>query len=377
MVWLLNELNLAGETGAGNLARYLPVKMSAPTLQTIAEACGTNRMTVSLALRGRPGVAAKTVAKVRAEAVRQGYRPNPLVSALMARLRAGRTPRYQSTLGLLHAASTADWRKMFPACRHFDAGLRARTAQLGYGLESFWLRDPKWTGGGLERALLSRGIHGLVVAPLPGGMRELAFDFTEFAVAVIGQSLHRPALHCAGPNYFQTIELAYDRLLAAGRRRIGLALEPSLDERSRHQWLGAFLGCQFSARGAGGRSGPLVKAVAAGEFVAWVRRERLDAVLSADVGQLEWLREAEVAVPDEVAYVCFTRASEMSGLAGVANNPGEIAAATVDMVVAQLHRNERGVPSEPRVLQIAPHWEPGATLPEGPGELRGSLRALK
>lgn len=348
--------------------------MSAPTLQSIADACGTNRMTVSLALRGRAGVAAGTLAKVRAEAARQGYRPNPLVSALMARLRGGRTPRYQSTLGLLHAAPMADWRKMFPACRHFDAGLRARTAQLGYGLESFWLHDPKWAGGGLERALVNRGIHGLVVAPLPGGMRELAFDFTDFAAAVVGQSLHRPALHCAAPNYFQTIELAYDRLLSAGRRRIGLALEPSLDERSRHQWLGAFLGCQFSNRGAGGRSKPLVKAVDAAEFVGWVKRERFDGLLSADAVHLEWLREAKVRVPDDVAYVCFTRAAEMSGLAGVANNPEEIAAATVDMVVAQLHRNERGVPSEPRVLQIAPHWEPGATLPEGLSEREGRVR---
>jgi DNA-binding LacI/PurR family transcriptional regulator len=109
----------------------------------------------------------------------------------------------------------------------------------------------------------------------------------------------------------------------------------------------------------------LLREAVAEEFVAWVRRDRLDAVLSADPRQLDWLREAGVAVPDKVAYVCFTRATEMSGLAGVANNPEEIAAATVDMVVAQLHRNERGVPSEPRVLQIAPHWEPGETLPEG------------
>jgi LacI family transcriptional regulator len=313
-------------------------------------------------------------ATVRAEAARQEYRPNPLVSALMARLRSGQTPRYQSTLGLIHAAGTSDWRKMFPACRHFDAGLRARTAQLGYGLECFWLNDRKWAGGGLERALVNRGIHGLVVAPLPGGMRELAFDFSNFAAAVIGQSLHRPALHCAAPNYFQTIELAYDRLRAAGRRCIGLALEPSLDERSRHQWLGAFLGCQLSARGAGGRSKPLIKPAVAAEFVAWTRSERLDAVLSADTRQLDWLREAAVAVPDEVAYVCFTRAKEMSGLAGVANNPEEIAAATVDMVVAQLHRNERGVPSEPRVMQISPHWEPGETFPEGENGRRRASR---
>ncbi|MBC8041592.1 MAG: LacI family DNA-binding transcriptional regulator [Opitutaceae bacterium] len=333
--------------------------MSIPTLQSIADACGTNRMTVSLALRGRAGVSEETKARVVAEAERQGYRPNPLVSALMARLRGAKTPRYQATLGLIHAADTADWRKMFPACRHFDAGLRARTGQLGYGLEVVWLRAEKWAGGGVERALKGRGIDGVVVAPLPGGTSELGFDFSGFAVAAIGQSLLTPVLHSAAPNYFRTIELGLERLVAAGRRRVGLALEPTLDERSRHQWLGAYLGCQASA---GGGPRPLLRTADAKEFLAWVREERLDAVMSADTQHLEWLRAAGVAVPGRVAYVCFTRAAEMRGVAGVANNPAAIAAAAVDMVVAQLHRNERGVPAEPRVLQIAPHWEGGATV---------------
>jgi len=341
--------------------KYLPVNMSAPTLQTIAKACGTNRMTVSLAMRGRPGVSSETMARVRAEAERQGYRPNPLVSALMARLRETRVPQYQATIALIHAAPAADWKLMFPACRYFEAGVKARTAQLGYRVETFWLRSPKWSAGGLERALIGRGIHGLVVAPMPGGTTELAFDFSAFAVAAIGQSMLRPSLHCAAPNYFQTIELAFERLKAAGRRRIGLVLEPSLDERSRHQWLGAFLGCQMAAVGAAGKAKPLIKAVGRSDLLKWVRRERLDAVLSAEMRHLEWLRDDGVKVPDEVAFVCFTRAEEMRGVTGVANNPAEIAMAAVDMVVAQLHRNERGVPMEPRVLQIAPHWEAGET----------------
>jgi len=336
--------------------------MDSPTLQSIAEACQTNRMTVSLALRGRSGVSAKTKARVLAEAERQGYRPNPLVSALMARLRGSRPPRYQATLGLLHAAPTADWRRIFPACRHFDDGLHRRAEQLGYAMETFWLRSPKWAGGGLERALRVRGIHGVVVAPMPGGVHELDFDFTGFAAAAIGQSLYRPALHSAAPHYFQTIEMAFTRLRAAGRKRIGLVLDPDHDVRSRHQWLGAFLGCQVAAVGAGGRVRPLIKTVDAAEFVAWVRRERLDAVMSAEVCQVQWLRNAGLAVPEKVAYVFFTHAPESNAIAGVANNPAGIAAAAVDMVVAQLHRNESGVPAEPRILLITPHWVPGETI---------------
>jgi LacI family transcriptional regulator len=280
----------------------------------------------------------------------------------MARLRGSRTPRYQSTLGLLHAAPTSNWRRIFPACRYFSDGLHRRAEQLGYGMETFWLRSPKWAGGGLERALKGRGIHGVVVAPMPGGVHELDFDFTGFAAAAIGQSLRRPTLHSAGPHYFQTIEMAFTQLCAAGRKRIGLVLSPDLDVRSRHQWLGAFLGCQRAAQGSGGRIEPLVKAVDAGEFCAWVRRERIDAVMSAEVSHVQWLRDAGLGVPKKVAYVFFTHSPEFNGIAGVANNPVGIAAAAVDMVVAQLHRNESGVPAEPRILQITPHWVPGETL---------------
>ncbi len=339
----------------------LPVNME-PTLQTIADACGTNRMTVSLALRGRGGVAEKTRARVLAEAERQGYRPNPLVSAFMARLRAGRTPRYQATLALVHAAPQADWRKMFTVCRGFDAGLRGRCRQLGYGLETVWLNSPKWAGGGAERALRARGIDGVVVAPMPGGRTELDFDFTGFAAATIGESMHRPSLHCAAPHFFRTIELAFERLRAAGRRRPGLVLNPQLDERSRHQWLGAFLGCQAAAGGRAGRVRPLLED-GASELVEWVRRERVDGVIGANPQQIDWLRAAGVAVPEAVAYVCFTHSPDAAGVARVVNNPAAIAAAAVDMVVAQLHRNERGVPQEPRVLLIAPRWAPGASCP--------------
>ncbi len=344
------------------MREYLPVKMSNATLQTIAEACGTNRMTVSLALRGRAGVSEATKARVRAEAERQGYRPNPLVSALMAHMRGARTPRYQATLALIHDAPQADWRRMFAACRQFDAGLHRRTEQLGYGVETFWLGSPKWAGGGLERALKGRGIHGVVVAPLPSGVRELRFDFSGFAAAVIGQSLHRPVLHSATPHFFAMIELGFERLCATGRRRIGLLLDPERDARSKHQWLGAFLGCQMAAEGQRGDARPLVKTIGAAEFAEWVRAERLDAVMSADAGHLAWLREAGWAVPGQIAYVCITRAAHMRGVAGVMSNTAEIAAAAVDMVVAQIHRNERGVPDEPRILQITPRWVPGDTM---------------
>ena len=121
------------------------------------------------------------------------------------------------------------------------------------------------------------------------------------------------------------------------------------------------MGCQAAAGGAAGRVRPRMTDDAGEGLAEWVRKERVDGVISAEPRHAERLRAAGWRVPEQVAYVCFTHAAEMTGVAGVANNPVAIAAAAVDMVVAQLHRNERGVPAEPRVLQISPRWVPGET----------------
>ena len=62
-------------------------------METVARAAKVSKMTVSLALRTHPSISAGTRARVVACARKICYTPNPLVSALMANLRGGRTTK--------------------------------------------------------------------------------------------------------------------------------------------------------------------------------------------------------------------------------------------------------------------------------------------
>ena len=68
-----------------------------PTMQQIADLVGCSRMAVSLALRNSPKISTVTIARIRKVAEEVGYRPNPMVSALMTQLRHGRTVKRPTT----------------------------------------------------------------------------------------------------------------------------------------------------------------------------------------------------------------------------------------------------------------------------------------
>ncbi|MBM3866623.1 MAG: LacI family DNA-binding transcriptional regulator [Verrucomicrobia bacterium] len=58
------------------------------TQRDIAQAAGLSQATVSLALRRHPGLPATTIDRVHAAAASLGYRPDPLISALMSQRQA-------------------------------------------------------------------------------------------------------------------------------------------------------------------------------------------------------------------------------------------------------------------------------------------------
>jgi LacI family transcriptional regulator len=158
-------------------------------------------------------------------------------------------------------------------------------------------------------------------------------------------SLRKPLLASATSNYFQTVQMVHGKLVEMGCRRIGLAMEAQQDERVQHQWLGAYLACEAMSGRKTIASGPCARAA----FLRWIKRERLDAVMSLEPEHAHW-------VTGGVIYACLTLPPRSQGIAGARSNAAGIGAAAFDLVVAQLNRNERGVPTEARVLQIPARW---------------------
>lgn len=67
-------------------------------------------------------------------------------------------------------------------------------------------------------------------------------------------------------------------------------------------------------------------------------------------------------VPGDMGFVVHAWTPEMKGWAGIYQRRDHLAASAVDMVVAQLTQNERGVPAVPRQIMIPPEWVDGPSV---------------
>ena len=110
--------------------------MSRPTLNDIARELGFSKNTISLALRGSAQIPPATRERVRAAAERLGYRPNAVVSQLMAQLRSARTSRLQATLALVNANLDRDAFKGHPTIPIYVEGCEARAAWVAWRVGS-------------------------------------------------------------------------------------------------------------------------------------------------------------------------------------------------------------------------------------------------
>jgi LacI family transcriptional regulator len=333
-----------------------------PTLRQIAEKASVSPMTVSLALRNSPNLSTATRERVCALAEKMGYRVNPLVSVLMSHVRSTKKVSYVATLGMITEFPTRDGWKAHHAPRRSAEGALQRARQLGYELDEFWIREDGMTPARFTKMLLTRGIHGLVIPGLndPGGTLDL--DFSQFASAAMGYTLARPGLHRAVNNQFASMRLAIDTLAERGYERVGLAISDEMERRSNDTWLGALLAGQqrFSAKH---RVRPLIASPLERAGVdKWIASQKPDVIIGVDEPLRAWVEKSETSSGKHLGFVHLDWSEQLGDVAGIDQRPELVGAAVVDTVVAQLQRNERGIPENPKIIMTDSRWVDGATV---------------
>lgn len=329
------------------------------TMARIAREADVSAMTVSRALRDYPGLPLKTRRRIQRLAQKLGYRPDPAVSQLMARLRVSRKAESQVIAWVTSHAGRDQWREGSSNIA-LHAGASAQAARLGYRLEPFWARAPDMTERRLGDILLHRGIRGLLVASLPETLGQLDFDWKHFAAATCGFSLARPNLHRACSQQFHAVRIAWDEFHRLGYERIGIVLSPESDDRADGMWLAAFLSRQQRAPSPR-HVPPLLQPTGdkAG-FLHWFHQHRPDAIVSAPHIR-DWLLEAGLRIPEDCAFAHLN----IIGLegAGVDHHMEEIGAAAVDLVIEQLNAHRYGLPAVPKIVMVECSWRDGPTAP--------------
>jgi LacI family transcriptional regulator len=221
----------------------------------------------------------------------------------------------------------------------------------------------------MSRILVNRGVPGVIVAPWsrPGLGERLALDWAHFAAATVGYSLWQPNLHRACHDNYSTMGQALQELARRGYRRIGFATAAPDDERVNHLWLARFLTFQTTLPESG-RVPPLLSPEWNREaFLRWVKRAKPDAIVTTRAGDVApWLAKAKIRVPEKIGVLTVYWRHDMPECSGFYQNFELLGASAVDLVVAQLHRNERGLPATPKVMLLPGEWREGSTLAAAP-----------
>lgn len=336
-----------------------------PSIRTLAALAGVSKATVSLALRDHPRIRPELRQRIQQLAAEAGYQPNALVANLLAQLRINRNTAYQSTLGLICVAEDPNILKIVPTFRDWIIGCKARAKECGYIFNEFWAYEPKVTPSRLVQILDARNIRGVIVVGVFGnGVVPQKFDpiWERSACVVLGTRPHSPLVHFVCNDQYATSIQAVEEVVKLGYRRPGLCVSRVLDDIIENKFTGGYWVAQSKL--------PLEHQIPVFDFDSkrekkfhrWLTEYRPDVIVTCH-GEIEgWIESMKWRVPNDIGLVHLDRDSGMKTWAGMKQNNEFIGSAATDVLIAQLHRNEAGIPLFQKCMLIGSSWVPGLSV---------------
>lgn len=329
--------------------------MNKLTLNDIARKLGISKMTVSRALRGERHVEAGLRQKIVRTAEALGYRPDPEISKLMHHMRRGRQVTSPRTLAFVWAERDAEEIAKSSWSQQLVLGAHRQARKLGFELEEFHLEARGMTGRRLSGILEARGIPGFILSPLISRSRgHVTMAWDRFCSVVIGLGYARPALHRVHHHHYLGMLTALRMLKKQRQKRIGFYCGSTINERMFRAWSASFLAHHPLAEP--GELLALRKTPSKADFHAWLRQGRPEVVIDGGHVVKDWI--AELPKARRPRHVTLGWRADRPEVAGIDQQADVLAAAAVDLLVAQYQQNERGIPAAPKIVMTEGVWRP-------------------
>lgn len=359
------------------------------TQKDVAREAGVSHVTVSLALRGRREIPIATRKRIDAIARRLGYSPDPLFQTLSAYRQSRRPSAFRSNLAWINNYHVPAELTRQEGYRLYYEGAKQRAMELGYGLETVNLCEYHYNRRSIERMLDARGIRGLLIAPVQDHHDRIDLDWSRYSAVRFGYSMTDTILHTVAASQYRASFIAVEHLAGLGYRKIGYIHEQEFNVRTGGHFLGGFL----SARRHFGLSDLPVLALSVPEGKrenpdwrlarTWFEKEKPDAVIIVAWDVLPQLKQWGFRVPGDVGVASLSVSENESELSGIHQNERAVGAASCNLLVSLLDRQETGIPDMPMHLLIEGAWRDGrTTIPPGKkirqrGRVSSARTALK
>jgi DNA-binding LacI/PurR family transcriptional regulator len=338
------------------------------TLKDVARQANVHVTTVSLALRGHPGISAPTRARISAIATGLGYQRDPVLMALTSRRTGVHLPRRTQRMAFLtnHPDRAAIYGA--PHMRYFFEGARRQAEAMGYSCDLLFVSETHLSSSMLEARLHDAECEGIIIGAfnIPG--ETITLDWSRYAIVKIDSRFMEPAVVVVANDQMQAVRLAYGRLYELGYRRIGMAVG-LYDEAATRDLYAA--GCLIEQAGVppAERIPPLHFAYeervqdVLPNLRSWVREHGVQVVISNWSEILPMAMATGLRVPDELACVCLCLSDPDPLVAGVVQNHLAVGRQAAEVLALALKVGQRGISPCPPAVYIAGHWQNGASAP--------------
>lgn len=325
----------------------------------IAKAARVSKNAVSLALRGDPQISKSTRQRIEETAKKLGYRRNPVVGELMARLHAGGPKRFRSSIALVNANIDKQALQRHPTIPIYVDGCRSRAEELGYRIDEFWMREPGFTSERWMKVFKARGIPGGIVVGLMNENR-IQQSFLplveQMPFVVTGVRTRDPALPFACVDHHMVALHAFEKALLLGYKRPGLVLDESIDALVEHRFTAGYRSGQQLVPHSRRLKPYLFTRKDISSFSKWLQSQRPDVVFTLYNETQVWIQKVAPVYSEKVDLIQYEWRSSNPEIPGINQHNDLAGQAAVDMLVGMLHRGERGVPEFSRATLINPTW---------------------
>ncbi|MDZ4289384.1 MAG: LacI family DNA-binding transcriptional regulator [Prosthecobacter sp.] len=336
------------------------------TVRDIAVHSGVSPATVSRALRHDSRITEAVRLKVVKAAAKLGYRRDPKLAQLMSHVRATRQRAFQGTLAWitdsdLNVPAEAKVHDLYwpSAVQHAEA--------LGYKLECF--PNARHTDAArIERRLRAQGIQGIVIQQFKAAFHlpDWPLHWRQLATVHNGSCQTRPSLDSVDADGIANCVAMLAKLTGLGYQRIGICTTEAI-ERAVNFDLGTALR-RFSLMHPGTVELPScllpdLSPASARTAARWLKRHRVDCVVSQVRGMKELLESTGRRVPEDIG-LAWQGVNPNHRNSGMLQREDIVATTLLETLIASVEQGRLGFPGVPRLTLIPGTWYQGTTCKE-------------
>ncbi len=336
-----------------------------PSLRDIARALNMSHVAVSLALRDSPRVSIARRAEVKAMAEKLGYRPDPMLSSLVAYRQGKRAAGIRACLGWLNLWDRPEELRGYKEFDQYWHGAKEAAERLGYNVEEFRWSHGK-SGRRLQTILETRGVRGLLIPPHRSDLNMPDFDWGRFSLIRFGASVSSLPVHTVTSDQSHCCRLAYERAVELGYLRIGYVTDSAFEKNTRGHFREGYLNAQEEQAPRGRRLEVLMLGgnprLHQQEMLAWLQAQKPDAIVTPYPQVRSLAVGLGVRIPQDLA-VATTSVLDGNFDAGADQNSHEIGRVAVSTLASLILENERGIPRYQRRILVEGRWVDGSSMP--------------